>query len=71
MGRGHGSDLVWLWLASVALIRPLDWEPPYVAGAALKSKKNKKIKNKYCGRIFQSTVSKCFGLKPQVHMVKS
>ena len=42
MGRGHGSDLVWLWLASVALIRPLDWEPPYVAGAALKSKKKKK-----------------------------
>ena len=36
-------DPAWLWLwrrpAAIALIRPLSWEPPYAAGAALKSKK--------------------------------
>ena len=32
--------LLWLWcrLAATALIRPLAWEPPYTAGAALKKK---------------------------------
>ena len=39
----HGSDpaLLWLWcrLGATALIRPLAWEPPYAAGAALKKKK--------------------------------
>ena len=33
------KDLVLLWLwwrpAAIALIRPLAWEPPYAAGAAL------------------------------------
>ena len=29
--------------AAVALIGPLAWEPPYAAGAALKSQKKKKI----------------------------
>ena len=35
--------LLWLWrkLAATALIRPLAWEPPYVAGAAIKKKKKK------------------------------
>ena len=35
--------LLWLWhrLAAVALIRPLAWEPPYAADAALKKKKLK------------------------------
>ena len=39
--------LLWLWhrLATVALIRPLAWEPPYAVGMALK-KKDKKRKNK-------------------------
>ena len=45
-----GSDLMLLWLqrrpAAVALIKPLDWEPPYATGAALKSKKKKKKKKK-------------------------
>ena len=38
-------DPVWLWcrLAAAALIRPLAWELPQTAGAALK---RKKIKNK-------------------------
>jgi len=48
VGRRHGSDptLLWLWhrLAAVAAIQHLAWEPPYAAGAALKSKKIK-IKN--------------------------
>ena len=42
----RGSDPVWLWLscrlAVAALIRPLAWEPPYAAPAALKRKKEKK-----------------------------
>jgi len=38
-----GSDLALLWLwcrpATVALSQPLAWEPPYMVGVALKSKK--------------------------------
>ena len=45
IGCRHGSDLalLWLWcrLAAVALIRPLAWEPPYAASAALKRQKKK------------------------------
>ena len=42
---------VWLWLAAVALIRPLVWEPPYDLGAALKSKQTNKQKTKKPSRI--------------------
>ena len=37
--------LLWLWrrLATVALIRPLAWEPPYAVSAALKRQKKKKV----------------------------
>ena len=42
----RGSDLVLLWLwcrpAATAPIGPLAWKPPYVAGVALKKKKEKK-----------------------------
>ena len=40
VGRRRSSDptWLWLWLAAVALIRPLAWEPPYTTGVALKSK---------------------------------
>ena len=42
----RGSDLVLLWLwgrpAATAQIRPLAWEPPYAAGAALKRQEPKK-----------------------------
>ena len=45
VGRRGSSDLVllWLWcrLAVVALIRPLNWEPPYAVSAALKRPKKK------------------------------
>ena len=45
VGRRRGSDLVLLWLwyrpAATALIRPLAWEPPYAAGAALEKTKKK------------------------------
>ena len=48
VGRRCGSDLVllWLWhrLAAVAPIRPLAWEPPYAACAALESQKDKNNK---------------------------
>ena len=33
------GKLLWHRPATVALIRPLAWKPPYVVGAALKSKK--------------------------------
>ena len=46
VGRRRGSDLALLWLwhrpAAVAPIRPLAWEPPYAAGAALENTKKKK-----------------------------
>ena len=42
VGHRYGSDLMLLWLrcglAVAARIRPLAWELPYAAGAALKSK---------------------------------
>jgi len=49
VGRRRGLDpaLLWLWCrpAATAPVRPLAWEPPYAAGAALeKAKRQKKIK---------------------------
>ena len=39
-------ELLWLWQrpAATALIQPLDWEPPYATGAAIKRQKMKNIK---------------------------
>ena len=49
-GYRHGSDLVlvWLWCGPVATapIRPLSWEPPYAARAALKKKSKRQKKKK-------------------------
>ena len=46
VGHRHGLDLALLWLwprpAAVAPIRPLSWEAPYAACAALKRPKKKK-----------------------------
>ena len=46
VGHRHGSDLallcLWCRPAAVAPIRPLAWQPPYAAGAALKNKQTKK-----------------------------
>ena len=46
VGCRCGSDPAWLWLwhrpAATALIRPLAWEPPYAAGAALEKAKRQK-----------------------------
>ena len=43
IGRRRSLDLAWLWLwhrpTAAAPIRPLAWELPYAAGAALKKKK--------------------------------
>ena len=38
VGGRYSSDpeLLWPWLAVVALIRPLAWEPPHAMGATLK-----------------------------------
>ena len=45
VGRRLGSDpgLLWLWCrpAAAAQIQPLAWDPPYAAGTAIKSNKNK------------------------------
>ena len=50
VGLRRGSDLVlpWLWCrpAATAPIRPVAWEPPYDAGAALKGQETKKKKKK-------------------------
>ena len=50
MGCRHGLDpvLLWLWRrpAATAPIRPLAWEPPYAAGAALEKAKTKKTPKK-------------------------
>ena len=52
VGHKHVSDLalMWLWYrpAAVAPIVPLAWEPPYAAGAALKSQKTKKKERERC-----------------------
>ena len=42
--RSSSLALLWLWCrpAAVAPVRPLAWEPPYAANAALKSQTNKK-----------------------------
>ena len=43
VGRRHGLDpiLLWLWcrLVATAPVRPLAWESPYMAGAALEKTK--------------------------------
>ena len=39
VGHRQGSDLVLLWQAAAALIRPLAWEFPYATGMALKRPK--------------------------------
>ena len=48
VGCRQGSDpaLLWLWRrpAATALMRPLAWEPPYVAGAAQEMAKRQKNK---------------------------
>ena len=42
--RGLDPALLWLWHrpATVALILPLAWEPPYATDVALKRQKKKK-----------------------------
>ena len=50
VGQRFSSDpaLLWLWykLAATGPIRPLAWEPPYAADAALKRQKTGKKKKK-------------------------
>ena len=62
VGHRHGSDptLLWLWrrLAAAAPIKPLAWELPYAAGAALgeKKKKAKRQKKKRLSRNLASPI---------------
>ena len=50
VGHRHGLDpaLLHLWRrpAATALIRPLAWEPPHAAGAALEKAKRPKKKKR-------------------------
>ena len=43
-----GSGVAWLWCrpSATAPIQPLDWEPPYALGVALKRPERKKKKKK-------------------------
>ena len=44
---GLDPTLLWLWCrpAATGLIRPLAWDPPHAASAALEKAKRQKIKN--------------------------
>ena len=46
--RGSDPALLWLWFrpAATAPIRPLAWEPPYAAEAALEMAKRQKKRKK-------------------------
>ena len=46
--RGLDPSLLWLWHrpAAIALLRPLAWELPYAAGAALEKAKRQEKKKK-------------------------
>ena len=58
--RGSDPALLWLWCrpAAIARIRPLAWEPPYAAEAALemaKRQKKKKKKKRKCQHCLECT----------------
>ena len=50
VGCSCGSDLMLLWLlhrlAAIAPVRPVAWEPPYAASAALKKSKKENRKDR-------------------------
>ena len=63
VGHRRGSDpaLLWLWCRPVATapIRPLAWEPPYAAEAALEKAKRQKDKKKKK----ETQLSKFYGMQ--------
>ena len=67
VGRRPGLDLALLWLwrrpAALAPIWTLAWEPPYATGAALKSKRKKKRKEKtqFESKLRDAKVEACEG----------
>ena len=54
---GQDPALLWLWCELVATdpIRPLAWEPPHAAGAALEKAKRQKKKKKSCCDSYSKT----------------
>ena len=68
VGHRRSSDplLLWLWRrsAAVAPIRPLAWEPPCAAGAALKRPKKKK--KKATNEAKEVSLGVCFVLFPSL-----
>ena len=55
---GSALTLLWLWhsLAATALIRPLAWELPHAAGAALKRQKKRERESDGVGQQFKQWV---------------
>ena len=53
---------LWGRLAAIALTRLLAWEPSYAVGAALKQRKDKKIKNKYINKTVKKRVVGILGI---------
>ena len=66
VGRRRGSEPAWVWLwwrpAAAALIRPLAWELPYAAGAALRRPKEKDFFQKYIVQMFFFSLLAAFSL---------
>ena len=60
VGHRHSSDpmLLWLWCrpAAPAPIRPLTWEPPYAAGAAVEDKEKTTL---ICGSLGRGSPNPC------------
>ena len=72
-GVGHrcGSDpaLLWCRLAATAPIRPLAWESPYAADAALKGQKTEKKKNQELEFLCFRKCKKIFFTQDKVQLV--
>ena len=72
VGGRRGSDLALLQLwhrpVAIALSRPLGWEPPYAAGAALKRHTHTHSKKQINTTIYQKVnTGQLNGITPRVH----
>ena len=73
VGCRCSSDLtlLWLWcrLAAVAPVRPLAWEPPYAAGAALKRQKKKSPVGFWIGIELNLYTNMRYNWYPYIYMI--
>ena len=62
IGHRRGSDLALLWLwcrpEATAAIRPLAWEPPHAASAALEKRERQKEKKRKEKKLHKQRISK-------------